>query len=1027
MFLTKKAEDAFNSLLKQAKEILEKDNEEEIEVDDVDTEDVAGNEYKEIINLIKQRKIDDALRLVNKFSAASIATFLKSSEFAALPEVERQNFLSSIVIDKTSESEVQEEVAKQTKKENEVAAEPTEPAEPAKTPEEETVEDINIDEIFGGADKEDAEESDAADTEGANLNSIPKPGEEGKKASIFEYLYKKAEDFSVNETLDVKTYPLEESVKNMVRSYCAEGLPKQDAVESALVDCKCPEADMHHYRQIAEDAANFCAVASQKSDLGVYNAQVENFLKQASEYKPEGNDFDRICEIAKSSSTAYEFLNKVANKLDEDPNKQYPGQKVFNDAKTVSFDGGFGTSPQHPGQKVLSTKDGGNAAVETNFPKAEKPQVDVYTDKVNRGKVTTINSLDGTIAFMQPLPFEKQVMGPTADYTGYVTGTKLEQFGKPDAAGPVAEAGHVTSNYLDKVFEVADKKDVVGNPTASVKSGLHKKANDRHPDQKYTAGENSEIKEETPDADHTYFITNNGRPAKVVSIIYEEPNKELKRAEYDRINAEYNENFPNGGGTGADVAYEDYIQTNSYITSKCVDLETGSIFYITWWNDWHSSTFSDPLEDQYISFDELKERFPDIVDPMWENWEEYKNSKSVSTDAGFHFHGVKKTATSKKAELKKKALIDAEQWLADRDAKDMQAKRDAINKIPEEQFQKDYQKYVESVRDEQKRWEQRFPHSGENSAWTRDPVSYEEFKKSRKQVHSNAPYVSYELNTKPEEYARKHPEYAHEYVFNELKSGKELRDLPKDIVESARKWEKEHNDADFNEVNVFGEVPVQTPDLPVVDANNYHEHNAGFNFHGLKKKADTINSDITQGSTGENDSFTGNVSDQKTDRKKKLTPEELEEARKRIESHDQGIQRANGFHFFLNKKASSAELSKLWDYVNELKDVSDVGYNTVMESAHTDDDKTFETVAKQELLLGLKQKYPQIDLEFINLPFAELKAEINPQPAKEESKPEEKGKDADKEKGKGSEKEDKGAEEPEDAEEGLGSLEDLLG
>ena len=441
--------------------------------------------------------------------------------------------------------------------------------------------------------------------------------------------------------------------------------------------------------------------------------------------------------------------------------------------------------------------------METNFPKAEKPQVDVYTDKVNRGKVTTINSLDGTIAFMQPLPFEKQVMGPTADYTGYVTGTKLEQFGKPDAAGPVAEAGHVTSNYLDKVFEVADKKDVIGKG----------------------------------------------------------------------------------------------------------------------------------------------------------------NAKSASAKSGFHFNGVNKTATSKKAELKKKA-IDAKQWIAE---------HEEANKLTEEEYKKAYESYLQSRENERKMLDARFPHSGNNSI----PVdTYEEFKT----WYGKPENVSYQLDANPEDYARSHPEFAHEYVFNAVQSGTDIKDLPTDIVEIAKKWEIEHN-KEFPEVQDFGTIPVQTPNnLPVVDSENYLEYNAGFTFHGLSKKADAFNADISQGTSGANDNFLGKTTNNQTADKKKLTPEELEEARKRAKDELSNIQRANGLSQALSKSASNdSGLQKLEAYLEELKAASPEAYSKVMEAAFLNDDMNFQTTLTHELKMWLKPNNPLLDSELSNLPFSELKSKLNPQ------------------------------------------------
>lgn len=135
---------------------------------------------------------------------------------------------------------------------------------------------------------------------------------------------------------------------------------------------------------------------------------------------------------------------------------------------------------------------------------------------------------------------------------------------------------------------------------------------------------------ETPQ-DEQYFITLNGRPAKVVSIIDTIPNEDAREEAWHEIYQGYNESFPNGSGAGADAAYANFMAYNSSRYSKCVDLESGKTFEIGWYNQ--DGDFVDPLDNihtdsQYISLEELKEKFPDFVDPMWENWEEYKNNNS---------------------------------------------------------------------------------------------------------------------------------------------------------------------------------------------------------------------------------------------------------------------------------------------------------------------------------------------------------------------------------------------------------------
>lgn len=486
MFLTKKAEDAFNALLKQAKDILDgdKDEKEVTEVKETDLSDLNtdGMSDEEAFNVVIKAYQDGfyfpAIKEYMKWEKPKRNLFKEFPAFASMEPVELHDLFEKGIKDAEDEETRKELEKAKAQKQNASKEEKKETDEVAETKSVEKTEEDPLDDLFGDEKSAEPTDADVAGLEGADLNDVPNSSDESKKnASIFDFLHKKAEDVTVEAEI-ADEYPLDEQVKKSVRFNMEEGKTKQDAIASALEECHC--VDNEHYKQVAEDAANTFSNLQPKT-LDVYNASVKDFLEKAADYKEEGNEFDHICELSKSCSTAYEFLNKVANKLDENTAKQYPGQKLFDDPKNVSFDGGFGTSPQHPGQKVLSTKKGGNDTVETVFPKAEKPQVDVYIDKVNRQKVTTINSKDGTIAFMQPVPFEQQKMGEPADYTGFVTGTKLEQFGKPNADGPVAGAAHKTEKYLDKVYEVADKKDVVGKPHAAKAEftyGMRKEAAD---------------------------------------------------------------------------------------------------------------------------------------------------------------------------------------------------------------------------------------------------------------------------------------------------------------------------------------------------------------------------------------------------------------------------------------------------------------------------------------------------------------------------------------------------------------------
>ena len=474
MFLSKKAEETMAALIKQAKDILEGKGTKDSDTENVQVSpdiDEKSNKFKEIVNLINENEFDKA---VSKLNPTEFPIFTMSTEFKSLPEDKRMQFNASYTTNVAVENKVQKEVQKQTEsgKKEPVATEPAK----------KTDEPTNLDDLFNNEatpdtkkETESTEESGAAD-----LNDVPL----GPNASIFDYLSKKAED--TYQPLEVTSYDadLDNMVRTSVSKFMEDGCSGTDAKKQALREVG-KEGDVH-LEQIADDEIK---KFSENKTKTIENAtqNTENLLNAVSSYKPEASVDEQIVELSKSSSTAYEFLNKVAdlskqaNKLDEITGKQYPGQKQF-DGKTVSHDGGFGVSPQHPGQKISSTREGGNAAVESNFPKLGKPETDTFDRKSDKSNVVSINSLDGTIAFMQPLPFEVSKMGEPADYTGFVTGTFSEKKGNPEAAGPLAEAGHKTNQYLDKVYEVADKKEPAKKSAGFTFHGISKKASDTQTD-----------------------------------------------------------------------------------------------------------------------------------------------------------------------------------------------------------------------------------------------------------------------------------------------------------------------------------------------------------------------------------------------------------------------------------------------------------------------------------------------------------------------------------------------------------------
>lgn len=307
-------------------------------------------------------------------------------------------------------------------------------------------------------------------------------------ASLFEALTKKAYD--VQELAGVETQPtlqavgLSEDEKEAARNWKASLQETLVPAEMGMKYCEenhLPQEEASKYTEFfkAEDTGNTVNTLKDKQD------GLDSFLQEAQDYKPTASVNDSIIELGKKASSAEDFLAKVAtvesimktaNELDEKPNSpQHPGKKLFNGDKVTYTDG---KQQYFPGQKVMQERDGGNPAVVSVFNFKGKPDVDVYNNKPARQHVTSINTKEGgTIAFFQPIHDKPTDITVPTDYTGVVTG-EVQQ--KPEVKEQLAGAGHKVNDFLDKKFELADKKKVAGDlPTAKAAfqfNGLQKEA-----------------------------------------------------------------------------------------------------------------------------------------------------------------------------------------------------------------------------------------------------------------------------------------------------------------------------------------------------------------------------------------------------------------------------------------------------------------------------------------------------------------------------------------------------------------------
>lgn len=483
MFLTKKAEEEFFNLIKQAKKAVagssedKKEKDDEIEEEDVIAEEAApaagtGNPaFDSLIECINNNQANDA-----------------QAVYADLADADRSQFLRLVFDSINMKKPLVDETAWNYFAEQQLMeAKPKAPKE-EKPKEDKALEDNAMPGLGDGFDlaetpKEDAplKEDEAGDKElDAILDEEAGGDDFSTEASMFEFFSKKAskEEKDKEETKASITKEDEGKICNVIKAAVSYGK------ENGMDDAKCAElakADLGAEGSEYDEAINK-VIASYKSankpaTLEEKTAAATAFLKQIHDYTPEPNKFERILQVAKASANSEEFLQKIAVELDEKPNvKQYAGEKMF-DGDFTTYGGG--NTPKFPGQKVFMSRDGGNAPVETIFDKAITPEIDVYKDKKNRKKVTKIDTPSGTIAFMQPIQLEQEDITMYADENGVIGGEI--QMTKPGIGEPKATAAHTTQNYLDTLVDVAPKspKKLAGEipeAKASVKETLTKEA-----------------------------------------------------------------------------------------------------------------------------------------------------------------------------------------------------------------------------------------------------------------------------------------------------------------------------------------------------------------------------------------------------------------------------------------------------------------------------------------------------------------------------------------------------------------------
>lgn len=420
MFLTKRAEEEFINFVKKAQEAMFGES-----------DDKAS--YANIANLISSGKEEEAIKAIMGLENKS--DFFSNVEFLGLPKNVRINFQDAynkqLAAAQNLTGMTPDEMAKKQKKAEEKAEE--------KAAKEAVKEAVPAEPVTD-------EPKDQSTKDTADLDLVPGNTDIKEEASIFDYLHTKADNEAEASISAEGPGTIESIIVAEAKNAKGQGLPQEEALKQAKAVAGVGEGD--HTFDEAFNAAYNEANSALPSDIADKTAKVAAFIDAINNYKPEPDANEKILQLAKSSATSWEFLQKVAKELDENPNKQYPGQKVFDEEKTTH---GGGHTPKFPGQKAFMV---GNPAVESILDISGEPEVDVYKDKAGREKVTKIQDKNGdTIAFMQPVNVEGADITVGFDYNGVVGG----EVQRGETPGPKAVAGHTTENYLDKINELADK------------------------------------------------------------------------------------------------------------------------------------------------------------------------------------------------------------------------------------------------------------------------------------------------------------------------------------------------------------------------------------------------------------------------------------------------------------------------------------------------------------------------------------------------------------------------------------------
>lgn len=429
MFLNKRAEEAFINFVKQAKEAM-----------------IGGNpEYRAMVSKITAGAINEVVPQVAAMKPEDRDKFYGSAEFRELTDA-NQNAFKKAVEDANNTMNAVKEAKKGDKVEEKAPEAKTEA--PADLPEDKETADLNA--VPTAEEKDDVNKS-----EPTALDDLLGGNDIKDEASLFDTLRKKAEADEVTADLRKEdTGKIEQVIVASVNSQCGANpdVDKETVVTTACADAGVPVDPV--YRKVAEEAYDKNA-ANKTETIEDITAKKASLIEQINNYKPEPNKYEKILTMAKSCANSKEFFQKCAAELDSKENtQQYKGKDMF-DGEHTTFGGG--DTPKFPGQKAFMGRDGGNPAVESIFKATMKPEVDVYTDKKNRKKVTSIKSQDGIIAFIQPIADdEPEKIGIDFDYNGVVTG-EIQK--KPEGVGePKATAAHMTNNYLDTINELSDKK-----------------------------------------------------------------------------------------------------------------------------------------------------------------------------------------------------------------------------------------------------------------------------------------------------------------------------------------------------------------------------------------------------------------------------------------------------------------------------------------------------------------------------------------------------------------------------------------